>query len=585
MPRHYVRKSERATKYSQDELNNALNAIRADRITVKRASILYNIPRTTLRDHLKGRRGIKSKSFGRSTDISFQEEKKIADGIKAMEKWGFGLSRAEVLEKVGEYVRLNKQKTRFKDGKPGEDWFIGFKSRHRLSIKKPQSVEVARKNSMDPFVIYNYFTLLDTTLNELGIRDKPDHIWNLDETSFSSDPSKTKVVGQIGVPSTRTTSGPGRENTTVLMACNAAGEKAAPLIIFKGKHVYDEWTAPETDTDSCAIVYAATKKGWMEGEVFRNYFTKHLITSFGEKRPILLIYDGHATHIGLELIEEAMRNEITILKLPPHSSHLLQPLDISVFKSLKTSWDGKLVKWQRQNPGKKIIKKSFSLLIKETWDETSPLIIQSGFKKGGIYPFDSTVISEEKFDPAALRRWNQSQNHNVHVTAEIDVAYPMTENQNEDNPLPGGSHENPVVPNRSREIPVVPSGSRDDAMLSGNRDDPVPCGSRDNTVPSGNCDNSVPSRSCDTLVPNPTENLSESRPTFEEILLKTIKSRGDNSVMPKKRIAYGAEVITRQDVINRLKEREQAEKLKKKKGYDNSLKTKKKNNETLLRDI
>lgn len=153
------------------------------------------------------------------------------------------------------------------------------------------------------------------TLQELDIQDKPGQIWNLDETSFSSDPSKTKVVGQIGLASTRTTSGPGRDNTTVLMACNADGAKAVPLIIFKGKYLYDEWTASEKNSENPAVVYAGTKNGWMVKDVFKNYFTKHLLKSFGDKRPILLVYDGHSTHVGIELIEEAMQNQVTILKL------------------------------------------------------------------------------------------------------------------------------------------------------------------------------------------------------------------------------------------------------------------------------
>nr|CAD7203179.1 unnamed protein product [Timema douglasi] len=68
----------------------------------------------------------------------------------------------------------------------------------------------------------------------------------------------------------------------------------------------------------------------------------------GDERPVLLINDGHSTRVGLQLIEIA-RKENIIVKLPPHSSHLLQPLDLCVFKSLKTEWDAALVRWQRQH--------------------------------------------------------------------------------------------------------------------------------------------------------------------------------------------------------------------------------------------
>ncbi|KAL0879446.1 hypothetical protein ABMA27_003197 [Loxostege sticticalis] len=200
----------------------------------------------------------------------------------------------------------------------------------------------------DPFVITEYFTLLKETLLELGIH-KPEQIWNMDETSVCLDPSKTKVVGGKGLPCTRTTQGSGKENVTVLTTVNAA---------------------------------------------------------------VLMIYDGHSTHVDTKVVALASENNITILKLPAHTSHLLQRLDLAVFKSFKTSWDKKLVQWQRQNVGVKLRKQIFSELFAETWRQVSPFVIQSGFRKGGIYPLNPDVIPEEKYDPAALRRWKDKVSQN-----------------------------------------------------------------------------------------------------------------------------------------------------------------------------
>jgi hypothetical protein len=69
-----------------------------------------------------------------------------------MDKWGFGLSRSEVLDQVQVFVNANNLQTQFKNGRPGPDWFINFRKRQRLSIKKPQAVEVTRKKQLDPFV-------------------------------------------------------------------------------------------------------------------------------------------------------------------------------------------------------------------------------------------------------------------------------------------------------------------------------------------------------------------------------------------------------------------------------------------------
>ncbi|CAH2006301.1 unnamed protein product [Acanthoscelides obtectus] len=317
MVRNYIRKSQRGYGYSKEDLRTAVNIVKSGQMSIYRASLMYHIPKNTLSDHVKGRRGQKSSTYGRRTDLSFEEETCLADCIRCMEKWGFGLTRKELLGIVEDYVKTNKIKTQFKNDKPGEDWFLNFKRRHKLSIKTPQSVEFARKKNVVPFLVYQYFDLLENTIKELGLEDKPSQIWNLDESSFCSDPSKTKIVGQRGLPATRTTSGPGKQNTTVLMCCSASGEKAPPLIIFKGKHVWDQWLAPP-GSEFPEMTYAATANGWMESTVFKNYFEKSFVKCLPPERPVLVIYDGHATHLSVEVVRIAIDNQITILKLPPH---------------------------------------------------------------------------------------------------------------------------------------------------------------------------------------------------------------------------------------------------------------------------
>ena len=50
----------------------------------------------------------------------------------------------------------------------------------------------------------------------------------------------------------------------------------------------------------------------------------------------ILILDGHGSHITDDFIAHVMQNNIMLLRLPSHSSHLLQPLDIALFRPLKT---------------------------------------------------------------------------------------------------------------------------------------------------------------------------------------------------------------------------------------------------------
>ncbi|CAH2090782.1 unnamed protein product [Euphydryas editha] len=198
--------------------------------------------------------------IGRKTTLPSEVEMNLASCLHIMETYGFELTRAEVLDMVGEYIKQNNIPSSFKNGVPGKDWLVSFSKRHHLSIKKPQAVEYAQK-----------------TIKELNLQDKPHAIWNLDETSFSKDPSKTKIVGVKDYAATRVIATPGKDNITVLLGASAAGQKTPPLIIFKGKNVWDEWTSPDAYPGT---TYAATKNGWMESEVFEAFFIMRLIVNF-----------------------------------------------------------------------------------------------------------------------------------------------------------------------------------------------------------------------------------------------------------------------------------------------------------------
>lgn len=70
----------------------------------------------------------------------------------------------------------------------------------------------------------------------------------------------------------------------------------------------------------------------------------------------------------------------------------------------------KLTSWQRQHHGIKLPKKECTLLLGCTWSEVTSEIIQNGFKKAGIFPFNRSVIPEDKYDREALKRWKNVQN-------------------------------------------------------------------------------------------------------------------------------------------------------------------------------
>lgn len=181
-------------------------------------------------------------------------------------------------------------------------------------LKNPSPL---RKKMTDPFIIYEYFELLKNTLQELNLTDHPKRTWNLDETSLCLDPTRTKVVGAIGAACTRTTCGSAKENITVLTTVNAAGKKLDPLIVYKGKYMYQQWMVENAEYDF-QLTYASSKRGWMESEFFYNYMPNVIIPSLDDERPVLFIYDGHVSHIDDKVVQCNWQSKTILLYLNCH---------------------------------------------------------------------------------------------------------------------------------------------------------------------------------------------------------------------------------------------------------------------------
>jgi hypothetical protein len=84
------------------------------------------------------------------------------------------------------------------------------------------------------------------------------------------------------------------------------------------------------------MIYVATENGWMDAETYSDYFTGSIIPNIHPERPAVLICDCHTSHIGVGLTENARKeNVVVILKLPSDTSHVLQPMDLSIFMPLE----------------------------------------------------------------------------------------------------------------------------------------------------------------------------------------------------------------------------------------------------------
>ena len=340
---------------------------------------------------------------GGQLSLTEETEEKLARCISELCRLGFSVTVNEIIELVAEYLSVNNIIiTKFKDNKQGTYWLSGFMKRHNLSLKKAEMICLARKSvTENPFIIFGFYDILSEIIESKNLT--PAQIWNCDESAFSSDPNSYKVVGVKGKSAYRVTPGPGRENTTVLSACNAAGRALPPLVIFAGKNLQSSWYG---DKALEGTTYSISDSGWMTTEVFASWFD-HFIAVV-EERPLLLILDGHITHTSLSVIEKAIDENVTILKLPPHSTDLLQPLDVACFAPIKRLWTKQLNLWLNQWGARTPVRRhNLVNLLGEIWYQgLSPKNVIAGFNATGIFPVDRSKYPSERLNTNLVRRYD-----------------------------------------------------------------------------------------------------------------------------------------------------------------------------------
>ena len=144
-------------------------------------------------------------------------------------------------------------------------------------------------------------------------------------------------------------------------------------------------------------VLSMTESGYMDTSTFYMRFANHFIPNLPPARPVVLLVDGHDSHLNLELFQQAEKNGIYLYSLLQNATHLVQPADVGLFGPLKKSWYKEVRLFAQRNPNTDINKKNFCSVFKATWKEVmSPSVLVSAFRKSGIYPLDRKQISNKQ---------------------------------------------------------------------------------------------------------------------------------------------------------------------------------------------
>jgi DDE superfamily endonuclease len=105
---------------------------------------------------------------------------------------------------------------------------------------------------------------------------------------------------------------------------------------------------------------------------------------------------------------EYFKNNVKLVYLLPHSSHILQPLNLSCFSVIKSRYRGQITNLARYKDSAPIKKIRFiQYYHKARTEGLTGSIIQSGWRAAGIYPWDPRKV---------IRSSQVTQNHAANLS-------------------------------------------------------------------------------------------------------------------------------------------------------------------------
>jgi hypothetical protein len=264
----------------------------------------------------------------------------------------------------------------------------------KLTTSNPKELDASRILASTWENILPFFEKLDYLFKNRNYL--PEFVLNFDEVSLSSTSSKSQIHVTIADSFINSTPPPLSLNkSSIFFTVSSGGSSFPSIVLLPQKSVPEEFVEDEN------IRFLCSSNGWMTRETLENIFEKILIPAINSKRkisgndnsPVLIITDGHNSRCSGKIFSMCIMENIDMICLPAHTSHIIQPLDrginrnfknpITLYKnynSISSEKENRIVFFE-------FLKKSISHAL--TYD-----IIKDAWDSAGLYPFNPYKINQ-----------------------------------------------------------------------------------------------------------------------------------------------------------------------------------------------
>jgi hypothetical protein len=247
------------------------------------------------------------------------------------------------------------------------------------------------KLAQEPEALRGWFELFENSMAELGIQ--PGDLYNTDETGCRIGVAKSQYVyskngREVFIPNAKN-----RELITLVECVSADGVAIEPMVIVKAASIMEHWVMDIPDWYLINVSESGYSNDKLALDWIKHFNNRTKGRTTGAWR--MLLVDGHGSHETKEFRAYAESQKIQIFSLPPHTTHILQPLDVGCFQPLK--WHhGSCLDWAARTGSKVISKADFLATVAEMRRLTfTRRTILSGWRRTRLWPLEPKVVLDQ----------------------------------------------------------------------------------------------------------------------------------------------------------------------------------------------
>lgn len=300
----------------------------------------------------------------------------------------YGLTTSKIRQLAFEYAVVNNLRHNFNNEKKtcGKDWLRGFLARHpRISLRRSEATSLNRVIAVNRNDVKLFYDNLEVVFEKHKF--PASRVYNVDETEICILAEKgQKQVGTI-------TSDERGQTTTVVCCMSAAGDFVPPMFIFKRERM-NNCLGRNGPVDAS---YHCSKSGLITEDLFLEWL-KHFAqyVNASKEDPVLLVLDNHTTHSSMKSYKFCCEKGFNVVSVPPHTSHRLQPLDVTFFSSLHTAYTKECDLHMKTHHYNEIDVIDIAELFAKAYNRVTPKEkVLNGFKNAGIFPLNRNMFGEE----------------------------------------------------------------------------------------------------------------------------------------------------------------------------------------------